>query len=83
MLLGVLGILSGLLATRVVDAAISMLFLGSAVVIEMMDLARQEGVEGKDTVEVVTLQRPGTPPISPKIIANRRVEETARANGAC
>lgn len=47
MLLGVLGIMSGLLATRAVDAVISMLFLGAAVITEMMDLERQEGVEQK------------------------------------
>jgi hypothetical protein len=52
MLLGVLGIICFLLTTRAFDAVISILFLGAAVVIEILDLAgagkasRQEHASG-------------------------------------
>lgn len=48
MILGVLGIISALLATRVFDIVIAILFLGAAVVIEITDLTRrQAGVSGR------------------------------------
>ena len=42
MLLGVLGVICALLTTRALDAVISILFLGAAVVIEIIDLAGAE-----------------------------------------